>query len=161
VLAAGTAAAQPQPPVVGGGRPTFSPYLNLLRGSGVAGGAGPALNYYGLVRPQIQFNQQSNALQQQVTQNQQAIQGVNSQLNQGADPTLPATGRGATFGFYSHYYPAFAGRGGGSGTLGAAGGSGVARLGQGGGFGQQQSASGNRPGGQAGGAGQRAAPRGR
>ena len=50
-------------------RPTVSPYLNLLRP-----GASPAINYYGLVRPQQQFqsdigqlDQQSSALQQGVT----------------------------------------------------------------------------------------------
>ena len=43
------------------GRPTFSPYLNLLRG-GNQGNA--VLNYYGLVRPQQQFDQTSQQLGQ-------------------------------------------------------------------------------------------------
>lgn len=115
-LAAGSryspASAQPQAPVSPiQQRPTFSPYLNLLRGGS---GSSPALNYFGLVRPEIQFRQQGNMLQQQVLQNNQAIQGLNNELAVGADPSLPITGRGASFGYYSHYFPALGGAGGGT-----------------------------------------------
>src|ERR1700678_234592 len=41
--------------------PAFSPYLNLNRG-----GTSAAINYYGLVRPQIDFQNSINNLQQQV-----------------------------------------------------------------------------------------------
>jgi hypothetical protein len=41
--------------------PTVSPYLNLLRG-----GTAPAINYYGLVRPQFAFASELYGLQQQV-----------------------------------------------------------------------------------------------
>ena len=41
-------------------RPAFSPYLNLARF-----GASPALNYYGLVRPQMQLSSSVQALQSQ------------------------------------------------------------------------------------------------
>src|SRR4051812_21020503 len=49
--------AQPGFPLQPGGvgmapRPAFSPYLNLLRQGGT-----PTLNYFGLVRPQMQANQ--------------------------------------------------------------------------------------------------------
>ncbi len=45
----------------GAGRPTISPYLNL------ANSGDPAVNYYGLVRPQVAYNR--------------AIQNLNSDLN--------------------------------------------------------------------------------
>ncbi len=41
-------------------RPAYSPYLNLLRG-----GASPATNYFGLVRPQLDFRSGLLQLQQQ------------------------------------------------------------------------------------------------
>ena len=52
---------QPQPaqgPL--GGRPVYSPYLNLLRGGD------PAINYYGLIRPQVQFQQSDAQLRQEL-----------------------------------------------------------------------------------------------
>src|SRR5207248_1125492 len=70
-LALATSAAA-QPPPGPGMTPGFSPYLNLLnRGN-------PAINYYGLVRPQFAF--------------QNAIAGLQHQqqsLAQPADPTDP------------------------------------------------------------------------
>lgn len=66
---AGTAFAQPQlgaPP-----RPAFSPYLNLARQGG-----SPALNYYGLVRPEVQARQSIQNLQGAVAANQQALGDV-------------------------------------------------------------------------------------
>src|SRR5690242_1348784 len=61
-LAAPTADAQVASPRVGSPppAPTVSPYLNLLRNPNA-----PALNYYGLVRPQFQTNYGLQALQQQ------------------------------------------------------------------------------------------------
>jgi hypothetical protein len=110
----GRVSAQPQPPVIN--RPTFSPYLNLLGGFG-----SPAINYYGLVRPQMQFMQQQAQIQQQLNMQTQAIQAQNTAIANGlVDPLLPVTGRGATFGYYSHYYPTLASRGG-AGVLGAGG----------------------------------------
>jgi hypothetical protein len=102
---AGPAAAQPRPPVAPP-RPAFSPYLNLLWG-----GASPAFNYYALVRPQLQIQQQAAQLQQQINATNQAIQNINT-AGGIVDPYLPATGRGATFGYYSHYYPTLGGGGG-------------------------------------------------
>jgi len=96
------ASAQPQPFVPP--QPVYSPYLNMLWGGG-----GPAFNYFALVQPQLQFQQQSAQLQYQLNRTNQAIQATNAALVAGADPYLPITGRGATFGYYSHYYPALSG----------------------------------------------------
>ena len=94
---AGTAAAQPQPPGggtgVGGNRPTFSPYLNL-----VAGGRGsPAINYLGIVRPQLQAQQAFGQLQQQANANAAGVQALNNGLAIGADPNSLQTGVVARF----------------------------------------------------------------
>jgi hypothetical protein len=111
--AAYPAFAQPQPGVSPGGmRPTYSPYLNFGRGGN------PALNYFGLVRPEQQLRQQANTIQQQVTANARAIQSVGDTAASG-DSALPVTGRGATFNFTSHYFNNFplGGAGGGGGGL--------------------------------------------
>lgn len=80
-LTAGVAAGQ-----VGGfrpaTRPTTSPYLNLLRNNGGI----PAVNYYGLVRPELQMRNNLQDLQQQVTANRQAVNGLST------DQGLPGTG---------------------------------------------------------------------
>jgi hypothetical protein len=49
-------------------RPPVSPYLNLLRT-----GTSPAINYYGIVRPQIDFRNSVLQLQQQTANNQQSL----------------------------------------------------------------------------------------
>lgn len=54
--------------------PTFSPYLNMLRSNG-----GPALNYFGLVRPQLETAQQN----QQFGQNLEMLQMQQLQQRQG------------------------------------------------------------------------------
>lgn len=98
LLLAGAASAQlPMggPPAGWGGmggvsRPTTSPYLNLL------GRGNPAINYFGIVRPQQQF--------------QNLISGGLSGpgIGQSEDPTDPelrrGTGHPATFDNLSHYY---------------------------------------------------------
>jgi hypothetical protein len=56
--------------------PTVSPYLNLLRP-----GSSPAINYYGLVRPQVDFQQSIQALQMQmsgVQQTQDMMRGMDA-----------------------------------------------------------------------------------
>src|SRR5262245_33245992 len=58
-----------QPPFTS--RPTVSPYLNLLRRGG-----SPALNYYTLVRPQNQFYQSLQQLQQDVGANAQELNSL-------------------------------------------------------------------------------------
>lgn len=85
----GTAQAQP-----GGQRPTFnqyptfSPYLNLNRP-----GTSPAINYFGIVRPQFQALSTFQSLEQQAAANRQAISDA-----AGAPATaLPTTGHPVAF----------------------------------------------------------------
>lgn len=94
LLSAAPVLAQPQVPLVNRS-PAFSPYLNLLRG-----GVNPAVNYYGLVRPQIAFQQQSFLLQQQVNQNAQSLQTLQTLSTAGLaaqQPMLPYTGHPVVF----------------------------------------------------------------
>ena len=95
-LSAGTAAAQ-----FPGGRvgnlpagPTVSPYLNLLRG-----GTGPAINYYGLVRPQFQTNANLRALQKEIGQ-----PSGPTVADGGPQDDIFVTGHAATFMNYGGYF---------------------------------------------------------
>jgi hypothetical protein len=83
------------------GTPTFSPYLNLGRGGN------EALNYYGLVRPQVQAQQSIQQLQQQQYQLEQ-LQLAGMARTTGLP--LP-TGHPAMFGNYLQFYPATVGLG--------------------------------------------------
>jgi len=67
--------------------PAYSPYLNLTRGGGTA-----AQNYYGLVRPELDFRSAVLGLQNQITQTQLGI-------SQQVDPQtgFPVTGHTAVF----------------------------------------------------------------
>lgn len=137
------ASAQPQPPVTMQ-RPTFSPYLNMLRPGG-----SPALNYFGLVQPQQQFMRQNYQMQQGIQQNNANIQALAAQTGSFADPSMPLTGHGAVFNNTGHYFnsnPVYGGRGG-AGGFGRGVGGGFA-SGMGGGFGNTGSSFGgmNRPG---------------
>ncbi len=118
---------------LGGGRidrpldiPTFSPYINLLRDNG-----SPGLNYFGLVRPQLEFAQQN----QQLGQNFQALQmqqGQQMRMTGGYGYSqLGVTGHPVVFNSFG------GGRFGGGYTGAAAGGGGFGGGGQGGGFGAQ------------------------
>jgi len=111
--------AQPIPPGGLPQRPTFSPYLNLLNGGN------PALNYYGLVLPQQQFQQQAGLLQQQITTANgdfQALQQQNRQLANGLiNAYLPQTGNVAVFNNTGSYFNRIGGGAGGTGVGGAAG----------------------------------------
>src|SRR5262245_24136034 len=80
-----------RPPNLGG--PAVSPYLNLNRG-GL-----PGVNYYGLVRPQIETAQSLQILQQQVAT------GAGYQTSLGQQPLLLSTGHGAGYFMTSHYFP--------------------------------------------------------
>jgi hypothetical protein len=113
-------------------RPTISPYLNLTRR-----GSSTALNYYNLVRPQNQFYQSLQQLQQDVGTNTQDL----TALQQSATG-LPPTGHAAGFSTHASYFmtmgrgqiarpaqtqlptPAVGGRGG----LGTTGGRGTSGL---------------------------------
>ncbi|QVL34470.1 hypothetical protein KIH39_11340 [Telmatocola sphagniphila] len=91
VLNASAFAQYPAGPPIGGamnpgfgqGGPTTSPYLNLLRG-----GSSTLANYYGLVRPELQFRQQVQGLATQQVQNTQAINGIDN---------VPITGNSIRF----------------------------------------------------------------
>jgi hypothetical protein len=70
-------------------RPAFSPYLNLGRGGN------PAVNYYGLVRPQQQF----------ATSIQQLREADTTLFNSAASQVAaPETGVQAGYMNFSHYY---------------------------------------------------------
>jgi hypothetical protein len=92
----GTLRAQVGAPRVGtpATAPTVSPYINLLRNPNA-----PALNYYGLVRPQFQTNAGLQALQQQL------LLGQTGSLS-GAEPTgdVLITGHAAVFMNYGGYF---------------------------------------------------------
>jgi hypothetical protein len=83
------AVAQPLPTTP----PPVSPYLNLLRR-----GASPALNYYDIVRPQVEFRNFSQQVQQQVTNNQQSIANLEN------NPNTLVTGHAAGFMTSSRYF---------------------------------------------------------
>jgi hypothetical protein len=114
-LSAGPARAQfgyySQPQTSPFPRSPISPYLNLARGGN------PAINYYGLVRPQIGFQQSIYGLQQQVTGLGQYQAYQSAQANSSA-----LTGHPTRFLNYSRY---FMNSGAGSGTFPGAGGAGT------------------------------------
>lgn len=93
-LAAGTAPAQapviPRP-IPGYGSPTVSPYINLLRNVNPQ-----VVNYYGLVRPQVQFQGAVQGLQEQVT----TLDATTAQAAAG----LPPTGHTVSFRNYRGYF---------------------------------------------------------
>ena len=67
VFGLSASAADAQSPF-GAPQPPYSPYLNLVRP-----GVNPALNYYGLVRPQQDFARSMHSIQGQLLNQQQAI----------------------------------------------------------------------------------------
>jgi hypothetical protein len=79
-------------------RPPVSPYLNIV------GQNNPAINYFGIVKPQMDFNRQIQNLQYQ-----QGVYAMKTQLGvpiEDDDPTAyyTVTGHPAMFGNLSHYY---------------------------------------------------------
>ncbi len=107
-------------------RPAFSPYINMLRDNG-----SPGLNYFGLVRPQLESAQQN----QQLEQNMQMIQGQQNQpmraMNGGYGYSqLGVTGHPVVFNSFNQ------GQFGGGYTGMAGGGGGMAVGGMGGGINQ-------------------------
>ena len=73
-------------------RPAFSPYLNLNRF-----GANPAINYYGLVRPQLKYNADIQQLQQNTFELQQREPVV-------IGSEMPATGHATGFLNHQRYF---------------------------------------------------------
>ena len=78
VLGGGDQPAAAQGPVGPTTPPPFSPYLNLIqrRGNNSA-----AINYFGIVRPQIEFSRAIQNLEMQTARNRQTLQ-----LQQEVDP---------------------------------------------------------------------------
>ena len=96
-------------------RPPISPYLNLNRGGNAA------INYYGLVRPQIETTRSLQNVEYQL-QNTAAAAAA---LPTTTDPTVVAatTGHPVMFLNSSHYFPTSTGRvGAGGGSIGSLGG---------------------------------------
>ena len=120
-VVASAGSAQPQP---SGGppAPSFGQYLNLINRGG-----SPALNYFGIVQPQLQLAQQQQQLgqqqrqlgqqQQQLNQELQAAEyGIYGQSVFGYNRRLRQTGFIPTFNNTGHYFstnPALGGGGGG------------------------------------------------
>src|SRR5262245_61625605 len=67
-------------------QPAYSPYLNLLRP-----GTPFFQNYYGLVRPEVEFRGGIRSLQQQAAVEQEAVSGLTGAA------TLPPTGHRTAF----------------------------------------------------------------
>jgi hypothetical protein len=89
--------AQPAPPLRGTPGypgPAVSPYLNLLRQGSSAG-----VNYYGIVRPEIEFRNSIQNLQQQVSTVGSEVTAQDQSL-----AGLPPTGHPVQFMNYSHYF---------------------------------------------------------
>lgn len=114
-------------------RPRVSPYINLLRG-----GSSTAVNYYGIVRPEIEARASIASLQQQTQTNEAAITGL--QTGAGLQPLV--TGHAVGFQTQMQYFQTI-GTGGGMGG-GAAGFGGFSGMGGMGGVGIGMLQQGNR-----------------
>ncbi len=136
--------------------PTFSPYINMFREGG-----GVGLNYFGLVRPQIDFAQQNQqlgmnvqALQMQGHQGQMMMMPAYgySQLGATGHPVVfNSFGQGRFGGGYNGMAGGMGGMGGGMGGFG--GGQMGGGFGQAGGFGAGGMGAGGIGGGMGGGMG--------
>ena len=91
-----------------GARPSVTPYLNLYRS-----GSPVALNYYNLVKPELDFRASIAQLQTQTTTNQQGIADLANAPN-----TPIATGHVAGFMTQGGYFMSLGGGGGGAGSAG-------------------------------------------
>lgn len=91
IIATSARPAAAQPPGVP--RSPYSPYLNLARPGN------PAINYYGLVRPEQEFRNSIANLRGQVGTLNQEVNRINPNAT-----GLPQTGHPVAFMNYSHYY---------------------------------------------------------
>jgi len=91
--------------------PTVSPYLNLLRQ-----GSPQAINYYNLVRPQVEFNNSIQQLNQQVGVNRQGLSDLQQSSNR-TTSTLPPTGFIPQFQTQRSYFLTYTGGAGGGGQI--------------------------------------------
>lgn len=101
------------------GTPTISPYLNLGRG----GNAG--INYYALVRPQVQAFQGIQMLEAQQQSLAEQQQQAFSRFQTGAQ--IGVSGHRTYFFNYGHYFPRLTGQ---SQSIGTVGGQPFGRPGQ-------------------------------
>jgi hypothetical protein len=113
-------------------QPAVSPFLNILRP-----GNSPGFNYYGLVRPQMQFQNDIQNLQNQTMTNRAAIADINGML-------VPTTGHSTYFLNTGNYFPIRSAGAGGSGARQGLG----TRGAQQGGAGQGSPPTGSSQGGQ-------------
>jgi hypothetical protein len=74
-------------------RPAFSPYLNLLNRN-----TNPAIQYYGIVRPEEEFTTSIQQLQVQGTSLQQSVGNLE------ANAAIPPTGHRSQFMNYNKYF---------------------------------------------------------
>lgn len=79
--------------------PTMSPYLEYLRAQ-----PGVIPNYYQFIRPQRELRQTLNQYDRTLTQEQRQIQQLEGEIQRIKESPAAATGTGATFQNYSHYY---------------------------------------------------------
>ena len=84
-------------------RPTVSPYLNLTRNENINSGLP---NYFSLVRPQLEQRRRSAFQRSRITQIQQQLNHVQSDVRQNrSNRGGIRTGHPTRFGVYLHYYP--------------------------------------------------------
>ena len=89
----------PYPRTKVGNSPTVSPYLNLTRGGN------PAINYYGVVKPQQEASNNLHMLQNQFQNFMQQPQGLlTGPLEGDQGPPQMTTGHRPSFGNTSHFY---------------------------------------------------------
>ena len=129
----GFAQIRPRPGISLNSQPTFSPYLNLLRTGNGSFGNSAAFNYYGLVRPQLDFQNNIAGLQNDVDLNRQALLNQNNQSNNNQLNTF-STGHSAVFlntgGYFLNSNPTLGTQGGGGrGAQGSGGQTGAGRAG--------------------------------
>jgi hypothetical protein len=86
VISLGASQVRGQPPSSG-----YSPYLNLVRPGS------PGMNYYGLVRPEVEFRNNLQQLQRNTTR-------LQSQFSQATGGDL-STGHPSAFMYYGGFYP--------------------------------------------------------
>ena len=97
IVMSGSAKAQTSPFNPYGGtssnitRPPYSPYLNLLRNGNSA-----AVNYYGLVRPEIDYRNNLNQINRDVTGLRRDVGNLRQDVQDGSS-TVPGTGHGVSF----------------------------------------------------------------
>ncbi len=80
-----------RPPTAPTPRPAFSPYLNLARGGNAA------INYYGLVRPQVDTAASLQRLQREINQGMIPSGQPTMEVLQNGAPTTPITGHSVRF----------------------------------------------------------------